>query len=385
MTDPGPRPESPVFAYAKGLTPRIATAASPWTMALGLVAVVAIAAIVFFSLQANRLAKIRAAEKAYEAANPPYRPPPPPPLIVVPPNMAGPDVVAPPALPPAPPAPVVMPTPVLPGKAAESDLGARYKLPAMIVDLSGSRAPAAPVAMAAAPSGAPAAAPRPDSDPARMSAEERFAERVAASQTELSRARRMTNPSRTVAQGAVIPAVLETSINSDLPGFVRAVVARDVRGYDSDQVLIPRGSKLIGQYRSGVATGQSRAFIVWTRVLTPEGVSVEIASPGADRLGRGGLEGETDTHFFQRFGASILLSVLTAGLDLAVAERGGNNTAIVIGSPAQAANVAQLALQKQIDIPPTIKVPQGQPIRVFVARDLDFSGVAAVTAARRGQ
>ena len=103
---------------------------------------------------------------------------------------------------------------------------------------------------------------------------------------------------------------------------------------------------------------------------------MDIGSPGADRLGRGGLEGETNTHFFQRFGSSILLSVLSAGLD-AASSRSSNasNTAIVIGSPQQATNVASIALQKQIDIPDTIAVPQGAPIRVFIARDLDFSNV----------
>ena len=169
--------------------------------------------------------------------------------------------------------------------------------------------------------------------------------------------------------------VLETAINSDLPGFVRAIVSRDVRGFDGTTVLVPRGSKLIGQYRSGVALSETRAFVVWSRILTPDGVSIDIASPGTDRLGRGGLDGETDTHFFQRFGSAILLSVMSAGLN-ALSDH-GNNTAIIIGSSQQASQVASIALQKQIDIPVTITVPQGTPLQVFVTRDLDFSGIAA--------
>ena len=173
---------------------------------------------------------------------------------------------------------------------------------------------------------------------------------------------------------------METALNSDLPGFVRAVVSRDVRGFDGSRVLIPRGSKLIGQYRAGVAVGQSRAFVVWSRVLTPDGVSVDIGSPGADRLGRGGLDGETNTHFFQRFGSAILLSVIGGAIDTVTANNTrSSSTAIVIGSPQQATNVAAIALQKQIDIPDTISVPQGAPIRVFVARDLDFSSVMSKT------
>jgi type IV secretion system protein VirB10 len=174
----------------------------------------------------------------------------------------------------------------------------------------------------------------------------------------------------------VIPAVLETAINSDLPGFVRAVVSRDVRGFDGTTVLIPRGSKLIGQYRSGVALSQTRAFVVWSRVITPDGVSIDIGSPGTDQLGRGGLEGETDTHFFERFGSAILLSVMGAGLDRLADSGNNDSTAIIIGSQQQASQVASIALQKQIDIPTTITVPQGTPLQVFVTRDLDFAGVS---------
>ncbi|HEX7943241.1 MAG TPA: type IV secretion system protein VirB10, partial [Phenylobacterium sp.] len=183
---------------------------------------------------------------------------------------------------------------------------------------------------------------------------------------------------RTVPQGAVIAAVLETAINSDLPGSVRAVVSRDVRSFDGSRVLIPRGSKLVGQYKSAAAVGQTRAFVVWSRIISPTGITIDVGSPATDRLGRGGLDGEVDTHFFRRFGASILLSVVSAGsqaLANSAAGSRGNNT-LVIGSPAQASQVADAALQQQINIPDTIKVAQGAPVQVFVARDLDFSAVA---------
>jgi type IV secretion system protein VirB10 len=187
---------------------------------------------------------------------------------------------------------------------------------------------------------------------------------------------RMADTARIAPQGTIIPAVLETGINSDLPGFVRAVVGRDVRGYDGTTVLIPRGTRLIGQYRNGVAIGQSRAFVVWARLITPAGLSVDIESPGTDSVEQSGLAGETHTHFFRRFGNAILLSVLNAGLQAAANSTGSGATSIVIGSQAQATNVATLALQKEIDIPPTVIVHPGTPIQVFVARDLDFTGVA---------
>lgn len=266
---------------------------------------------------------------------------------------------------------------------AAQEATTRLRAPAMVVDLDSRPAPDGDVRVAATIGAEPAptrAAPRPLADDSKISAEERFAEKVAGSNADAARATRLTDPSLVAPQGTVIPAILETAINSDLPGFVRAVVSRDVRGFDGSTVLIPRGSKLIGQYKSGVAAGQTRAFIVWSRVLTPQGVSIDIASPGADRLGRGGLDGETNTHFFRRFGASILLSVLNAGLNAASNNgNGGDNTAIIIGSPQQASNIASIALQREIDIPTTITVAQGAPIRVFVARDLDFSGVVQKT------
>ena len=93
--------------------------------------------------------------------------------------------------------------------------------------------------------------------------------------------------------------------------------------------------------------------MVWTRLIRPDGVTIDLASPGADALGRGGLEGATDQHFLQRFGAAILLSVVSA----ATARDTGDT--VVIGSAEQAGRIAEIALQRQIDIPPTIKVPQG--------------------------
>ena len=171
-------------------------------------------------------------------------------------------------------------------------------------------------------------------------------------------------------QGAIIAGVLETAINSDLPGYVRAVVSRDVMGFDGRRVLIPSGSRLIGQYRSGLAAGQSRAFIVWTRLTRPDGVTVALGSPVTDPLGRAGLTGKVDSHFLKRFGSAILLSVVESGLGLL--QRGGND--VVVRTADDAKSVAGIALQRDINIPPTVKVAQGTTIRIFTARDLDFSG-----------
>ncbi len=203
-----------------------------------------------------------------------------------------------------------------------------------------------------------------------LSADDRFADRVAAAENAPARAVRIANSSYTVPQGAIIAGVLETAINSDLPGYVRAVVSRDVMGFDGRRVLIPSGSRLIGQYRSGLAAGQSRAFIVWTRLTRPDGVTISLGSPATDPLGRAGLGGKVDSHFLKRFGSAILLSVVQSGLGLL--QRGGND--VVVRTADDAKSVAGIALQRDINIPPTVKVAQGTAIRIFTARDLDFSG-----------
>ncbi len=350
---------SPVLEKLADGPTRVTRRDSPFGMIAGLAGVGMLGLFVFTSLSHAR----------HEAMADPVKPPPAP-MSATPP--VGPAVARDPApmVPVQPPAQAVAaPAPVAAAPALE-DASGRLHAPAMVVDIADPGPPAA-VALPSAPARSGGTVEDKGGSP-----EDRFAAKVASSGADTTQATRLRDTALIAPQGTIIPAILETAINSDLPGFVRAVVSRDVKGFDGSTVLIPRGSKLIGQYRSGVAAGQSRAFVVWSRVLTPDGVSVEIGSPGADRLGREGLHGETNSHFFQRFGGSIMLSVLTAGLQAAAGHSGNTNTAIVIGSPQQATSIASIALQKQIDIPDTITVAQGTPIRVFVARDLDFSSVA---------
>jgi type IV secretion system protein VirB10 len=178
-------------------------------------------------------------------------------------------------------------------------------------------------------------------------------------------ARSDVQPKTTVTQGTMIPAILETAINTDVPGYVRAVVSRDVRSFDGSRVLVPRSSRLIGQYQSGLQAGQKRAYVIWTRLIRPDGVSVALASPASAFDGSGGLPGKVDNHFFQRFGSAMLLSVI-GGLTTV----GTGGASVVLGG---GQNAASTALQQNGEISPTVRVRQGEPIRVFTARDLDFS------------
>jgi type IV secretory pathway VirB10-like protein len=344
---------SPVFDHASRPHPGLVRPGSSWGMGAAVVGSCVLGVITFLSLSDHRIARQAQAPQAAAAPAPVL--PKPAPVV-------------------APPQPIVIQAAQPAAPQTTPQVTSDPHAPAMVVDFS-----QAPVAGAtttattklAQAGGAPGAT---GTNEDKLSVDERFSARVTGANVDVAHASRINDLSHTAPQGTVIPAVLETAINSDLPGFVRAVVSRDVRGFDGTTVLVPRGSKLIGQYRSGVALSQTRAFVVWSRIITPDGISIDIGSPGTDQLGRGGLEGETDTHFFERFGSAILLSVMGAGLD-ALTER-NNNTAIIIGSQQQASQVASIALQKQIDIPVTIKVPQGTPLQVFVTRDLDFAGVA---------
>ena len=261
----------------------------------------------------------------------------------------------------------------------------RLRAPALVVDLAQADSPRAPgstvirsdsrgddrtTVVSAAPVAPPGAAIANDRN---LSDTERFSARVGREEVDVAQAQRMTGLDRLVPQGAVIGAVMETALNSDLPGFARAMVQRNVYSFDGSAVLIPAGSRLIGQYKSGVAQGASRVFVLWTRLIRPDGVSIELASPATDDLGRGGIGGKVNRHFLQRFGGAILTSVLSAGIGAAAASVSGGST-ILVGSAGQASSLASQATQNA-DIPPTITTRQGASVRIFVARDLDFSRV----------
>lgn len=184
-------------------------------------------------------------------------------------------------------------------------------------------------------------------------------------------ATRLANPSVTVPQGTVIQAVLETALDSNRPGFARAIVSRDVRSFDGSRVLIPRGSRLFGEYKADLASGQNRAFVNWQKLTRPDGVQIAVESPAADPLGRAGVKGSVNSHFFERFAGAILQSALDIGVGVATRSAAGGDS-VIIGLPGSTQQLIQPGGQA---IRPTLKVKQGSSVSVFVARDLDFSTV----------
>lgn len=171
-------------------------------------------------------------------------------------------------------------------------------------------------------------------------------------------------------QGAILQAVLETALDSTRAGPARAIISRDVRSFDGTRVLIQRGSRLYGEYKADLSSGQNRALIQWQRLMRPDGAVIELDSPSADPLGRAGVKGKVNTHFFERFGGAILQSTLDLGV--ALATRNVTNGTIVVGLPG---SMPQITATQPDQVKPTLKVPQGAAVSVFVARDLDFTKV----------
>lgn len=201
-----------------------------------------------------------------------------------------------------------------------------------------------------------------------------------------AKARKIERIDALVPEGTLIPGILETAIVSDLPGQVRAIVSQNVYSFDGRRILIPTGTRLIGEYQSEITRGQTRIFVVWTRMLRDDGVSVRLNSIGADSLGRAGLTGRVDKKFRERFGAAILLSIVGAGASYLT----GYSSEAAAGDSDDAQNAEELAretlaqtfsdmanqaLGDSLRIPPTISVSQGERIFVFVRQDLDFSAM----------
>ena len=378
VRDPGgdPRVGAPAPAPAEqeaGVRPVVALPrGGPSGLAFGVAAILA-AAILFSVLNARRTSltgpsvRERAADAAQTGTAPPpplyvpTPPPPPPPVQVV--EKTAPTPPPRPVPPPPPPPPQIVyvpqPAPAMinqPPPSPPRNMGG----PALVVDTTTAPAPAA-------------GTPNPNQ------ANEGF-NGAAGSLGSVSsggrvRAGVFANRGATVPEGTLIPAVLETAFDSTRPGLARAIVSRDIRGFDGTRILIPRGSRLIGDYRSDVGNGQKRALISWNRLIRPDGTTIAIGSPSADTLGRGGISGHYNSHFLERFGGAILQTVLDIGANLGTRAVSGNNVIVLPSTGNSSAAFASLLPQNRIV--PTLTVAAGTSISIFVAHDLDFSGSEA--------
>ncbi|MBA4807708.1 type IV secretion system protein VirB10 [Brevundimonas sp.] len=185
-----------------------------------------------------------------------------------------------------------------------------------------------------------------------------------------ARAGRLPDRNLLITAGTSVPCVLQTAMDSTTPGYVTCVLPRDAWSDNGAVVLMERGTRVLGEYRGGLQQGRRRLFVLWTRAVTPTGVAVALASPAADALGRSGFDGVVDTRFWDRFGGALLLSLVDDGVYAAAGQGDGGSAMARLPSDA-----ASVALQGSVDIPPTLRKGQGAEVSIFVAQDLDFTGV----------
>jgi type IV secretory pathway VirB10-like protein len=178
--------------------------------------------------------------------------------------------------------------------------------------------------------------------------------------------------------GTVIPAALLTGINSDLPGQVIATVTEHVYDTVSGRfLLIPQGSRLLGQYDSQVAYGQRRVLLVWTRLIRPDGSSIVLDRlPAVDVAGQAGLEDRVDWHWGRIFAGAALSTLLGVGAELAAPDRVDAEGRVIIATRESAQEtineVGQQVTRRNLNLQPTLTVRPGFPVRVVVNHDLVF-------------
>lgn len=201
-----------------------------------------------------------------------------------------------------------------------------------------------------------------------------------------------------ILQGKIINAVLETAVNTDLPGNLRAIITRDVYAENGKAILIPKGSRVVGTYATDLKPGQSRIGIIWNRVIRPDGIDLAIQSEGTDQLGRTGVEGLLDSKFWTQMGLAVLTSYIipvaaqkllnvndnavATTTTAASAGSGGTPATTSTGTVAsqqlqdstqQFQKLATEAIKNAIDVKPTVIIDQGTRINIYVNKDVVFS------------
>ncbi len=192
-------------------------------------------------------------------------------------------------------------------------------------------------------------------------------------------ASRLGNRSLVLPKGTAFTCALKTQVISAASGFVGCQVQRNVFSDDGRVLLVERGSHLDGEYRiASVRPGTVRIPVLWTRIRTPYGVTVDIESPGTGALGESGIDGHVDNRWGERIGAAMLLSLIDDSVKLIIQNQASEGSADTIVLPSTTSNTGKLAekvLDSTINIPPLIYRNQGGIVGIYVARDVDFSPV----------
>jgi type IV secretion system protein VirB10 len=172
-------------------------------------------------------------------------------------------------------------------------------------------------------------------------------------------------------EGTIIPGILQTALHSDLTGNLKAQVTEDVYASRGHRILIPKGSMLLGHYSGNTSQQQSRIFVVWTRIIRSDGVSITLQAEGTDELGQAGLSGNVNHHYIARFGQASLLSLLGAGIASSQISP-SESYSLALASSFTA--TSKESLQDSTHVKPTITIKAGTPVAVYVNQDISFYG-----------
>lgn len=207
---------------------------------------------------------------------------------------------------------------------------------------------------------------------------------VKAQLKDISQASFLRKPDTLLLRGTFIRCILETRIITDYSGFTSCVVTEPVYSVNGSSLLLPKGSKLSGTYNGGGKV--DRVGVIWDRVTTPTGIDVLMSSPGVDNLGGAGHPGDLNNHWGSRIASALLVSLLADAFKYAAAKNGPESTAIsdggtIYSQPYESATARTMermageVVQQAMSRPPTVTINQGTVVNVYVAKDVDFSGV----------
>lgn len=204
---------------------------------------------------------------------------------------------------------------------------------------------------------------------------------LTATETPARQAGMLGNRNFILAKGSFIDCALQTRLDSTVPGMTACVITRNIYSDNGNVLLIERGSTVTGEYQSNMKQGMARIFVLWSRIKTPNGVIINLDSPGTDQLGGSGVPGYINNHFWKRFGGALMLSLVDDIARGITNNSGSSGNQFNFNSAGDATQeMAAEALKNTINIPPTLYKNQGEQVGIYIARDLDFSSVYDVQA-----
>lgn len=203
---------------------------------------------------------------------------------------------------------------------------------------------------------------------------------------DVSNAQPLIHPDHLMLRGTYIRCVLETHIITDIPGFTSCIVTEPVYSFNGKHLLLPKGSKVLGKYDQ--EPNGPRVAVIWDRIVTPTGIDVTMASPGIDNLGGAGHPGYYNAHWASRISSALLISLLSDAFKYEAAEHGpksnqvsANGTTVQEPFESNTAqtiqNLANQAVRRSANRPATVTINQGTVVTIYVAKDVDFTGVLA--------